>query len=67
LAAALVDAGQTVSVLTSSEAGPLDNTAPPAWRRVTDWGLRCWADIARALDAMLVAMTETPDDNERPE
>ena len=50
LAAALDDLGHTTRVLTSVVPGFPDDTPPPAWRRIHNWGLSSWRQIETALD-----------------
>jgi glycosyltransferase involved in cell wall biosynthesis len=51
LAAALRDQGQAVQVLTSAESDLDDDdlVAPPAWRRVPNWGFGSWPRVVAAL------------------
>jgi glycosyltransferase involved in cell wall biosynthesis len=53
LVAALGQQGYLVRVLTSAHQppDPTDPDAPPAWRRVRSWGIGCFRNVERAVEA----------------
>ena len=49
LVEALRELGHDVAVLTGELPAGLQGAAPPAWRRVRDWGVGCWSEVEAAL------------------